>query len=514
MPHVTPFFRRVCSLLVLLLAPALVFPTVVMPAPAIDQLYPSRVSGSLPDEESPAGSASLRRSEDPAAPPDVARSRLVFIPNDGQFDSEVSFRVDALGAAIFFTPDEVVLALPSPNPNLSAAHEDFDPRRDEPAPAPPPPSVLRLRFDGAQRNPPIAGVERLSGVANFIRGNDPAGWYTGLPTYAGIIYQELYPGIDLRYDGAGKRMKGTYLVAPGADPRQIRWRYDGASDVRIDPATGDLKITVPAPPAAGAGVEITMTEAAPYAWQTIDGQQVDITVSYALAADNTVRFDLGAYDPAYPLTLDPLLEYSSYLGGNGMDEGYGIAADPEGNTYLTGETYSSTFPLENEVQPRQGKRDVFVSKFDASGAKLIYSTYLGGKNDDDHGASIAVDTAGSAYLTGYTDSDDFPTTPGAAFTDLPSRDAFVTKLAPAGALVYSSYLGGDSNDYGYGIAVDADGYAYVTGYTYSDDFPRVNAYMTELAGYADVFVTKFNQTGSALVYSTYLGGSDYDYGHG
>jgi hypothetical protein len=247
---------------------------------------------------------------------------------------------------------------------------------------------------------------------------------------------------------------------------------------------------------------------------------------YVLLADNRIGFDIGAYDPTQPLIIDPVLSYSTYVGGWHAEGAYSIAVDVEGNAYVTGFTYGYNFPITGAFQPSHGggTYDAFVTKVNAAGSALVYSTYLGGSSDE-IGYGIAVDATGNAYVTGYTYGGSFPITPGAFQTSLGGYyDAFVTKLNAAGnALVYSTYLGGGNVDYGYGIAVDAAGSAYVTGSTVSNNFPTTpGAFRTSYVGSYDAFVTKLNAAGSALVYSTYLGGSSavggynagYDYGNG
>ncbi|HEX8600590.1 MAG TPA: SBBP repeat-containing protein [Chloroflexia bacterium] len=260
-----------------------------------------------------------------------------------------------------------------------------------------------------------------------------------------------------------------------------------------------------------------LTEQAPVAWQEIGGRRVMVQSSYLLRQDGSIGFSLGQYDPTHPLTIDPTLTlpYSTYLGGNGSDGGSGIAVDASGNAYVTGSTDSTNFPTLNPYQGYQGGGDAFVTKLGASGSALVYSTYLGG-NGSDEGYDIAVDASGNAYVTGSTDSTNFPTlNPYQGYQGY--IDAFVTKLNASGsALVYSTYLGGNSNEEGLDIAIDASGNAYVTGITLSTNFPLNNQYQGDQTG-ADVFVAKLNTnaTGNAsLVYSTYLGGSGYDGGSG
>jgi hypothetical protein len=426
-------------------------------------------SGTTPDGDAgPAGSGSL-----------------VFVPNAGQSDSAVRFQAAGRAASLFFAADEVVVALPGDRPDAAAR-------------------LLRVRFDGAGPRS-LDGAARLPGVVNFLLGDDPAGWRTGLPAYGAVVYRELYGGIDLHYDGAGGQLESTFDVAPGADPGRIRWRYTGAESVRLD-ARGDLQIRLLGEPAAA------VRERAPQAWQERAGQRVPVSASFDVAPDGTVGFALGAYDRSLALTIDPVIVFSTYLGGSIADQPWGLALDPQGNAYIAGYTASSNFPTLNAYQPNSGGQgDAFVSKFGPNGA-LIYSTYLGG-NYIDYALAIAVDAGGGAYVAGETQSTDFPLANAFQSQLGGSQDAFVTRLAPAGnALVYSSYLGGAfGGERGQGIAVNQAGEAHVTGFTTAGDFPTVNPFQGNLRGTWDVFVTKFSSAGNTLVYSTFLGGDDEEY---
>lgn len=226
----------------------------------------------------------------------------------------------------------------------------------------------------------------------------------------------------------------------------------------------------------------------------------------------------GGSSDAFVTKLAPdgaMLAYSTYLGGSSYDCGNGIAVDSSGSAYITGETYSTNFPNKNAYKStKPGSSDAFVTKLDAAGAGLIYSTYLGGSSSD-YGGDIAVDSSGSAYVTGTTYSLNFPTKSAYKSTKTGSSDVFITKLIPAGTgLAYSTYLGGISMDYGYGVALDRSGSVYVTGRTQSTNFPIKNAFQSKYAGGADAFAAKFAPNGAGLVYSTYLGGSSIDDGFG
>ena len=434
-----------------------------------------------------------------------------FIANGGQLDASVRYEVRSSVGHLFFTPQGVTLALTVAD-NAPVAPHDIQPatQRVKPAidAAPQTSITVRVSFDGANPNPLLGGADQLPGIANFFIGSDPTQWHTNVPTYAGVAYHDLYPGIDLSYTGHIGVLKGTYTVAPGADAALIRWRYAGANSVHIDATTGDLLIDAPA--------GVTLTEQVPEAWQIgADGVQHTVTAKYALTEDGTAQFTVGKYDHAQSLVIDPGLIYSTYLGGSGYDSGSAIAVDSSGSAYVTGSTTSANFPTTvGAFQTTFG--GLFVSKLNAAGSGLAYSTYLGGSSYDS-GYGIAVDSSGSAYVTGLTHSANFPITVGAFQTTFGSNnDAFVSKLNPAGsALIYSTYLGGSSNDQGSAIAVDSTGSAYVTGSTGSANFPiTAGAFQPTFVGGVDAFVSKLNPVGSALVYSTYLGGNSTDQGYG
>ncbi len=497
----------------------------------------------------------------PSSPQPPARLPLAFEPNVGQAAPAVRFQARALGGTAFFTRNGVVLSVATKGRQ----------------------TVVGVRFVAAERRPRVQGERRLRGVVNYFRGSDRASWQTNIPTFAAVAYRRLYEGVDLRYGGSDGQLESTYTVRAGANAESIRWRYLGAKRVRVDAATGDLVITLAA---------ATLVERAPVAWQEIGSRRVGVPVRYRIGPDGSVGFALGGYDDRRALVIDPTLTWSTYLGGKGVDEGhdialdasgnvyvtgwtnssdfplasplqssgkadgdvfvtklspdgrrlvysayiggsdfdagYGVAVDAAGNAYVTGESFSSDFPVVNPIQRDPGvQQDVIVVKLNASGSALVYSTYVGGVNSQT-GWDIAADSAGSAYVTGHTLSGmyqtfccgvvpgTFPVVNAYQPTAASAREAFVLKLTPAGSgFVYSTYLGGTNDvEYGQGIAVDAAGDAYVVGYTASSDFPTANALQPSNAGFDDVFVAKFNPPGSALLYSTYLGGSSNDQGSG
>ena len=266
-------------------------------------------------------------------------------------------------------------------------------------------------------------------------GNNSDQWRTGIPTYAALNYNELYPGIDLRYDGQGGQLKGTYILDPKADPGMIRWRYAGASNVKIDSTSGDLKITL-----AGGNL---LTESAPIAWQVLDGRKVPVEVHFTLKGDQA-GFTVGAYDASQPLVIDPTLTYSTFLGSISSDYIHDISLDSADNIYVGGWTYSNN--LGEITNPVSGYTDAFVAKLNPAGTAWQWITYIGG-NQSEEGYGIVANNAG-VWLTGYTDSANFPTTPGAYQSDFAGfYDVILVRLNPAnGQITYSTLFGFDNLD--------------------------------------------------------------------
>ncbi|TMH84546.1 MAG: hypothetical protein E6H44_14885 [Betaproteobacteria bacterium] len=438
---------------------------------------------------------------------------LHFEANQGQTHQDVRFLARGSGYSLYLTPTEAALTLtkqvsPARKP---AAHGKSEPRGAATG------TALRISFAGANPRPRVTGLEELPGKANYFIGNDPAKWRTNVPTYAKVRYTDLYPRIDLLYYGNQRQLEYDLVVRPGADPTRIVLDIQGADRLQVD-AQGDLVLQTTVGP---------IRQRKPVIYQEIDGVRKDIPGGYVLKGEHQVGYKVAAYDASQPLVIDPILSYSTYLGGSNEDRDTRIAVDAAGNAYVAGETVSSNFPTTAGAFQTTfgggvfGAGDVFVTKLNPTGSALVYSTYLGGSSSD-AGYGIAVDAAGNAYVTGGTGSTDFPTTIGAFQTTKGGgfRDAFVTKLNPTGsALVYSTYLGGSGDDYGEGIKLDAAGNAYVTGGTGSTVFPTTagafqRTFGGPVFGAGDVFVTKLNPTGSALVYSTYLGGSSSDAGYG
>ena len=426
---------------------------------------------------------------------------LSFEANQGQTDDRVIFLSQGSGYSLFLTPNEAVLGLNRPATSIAQRElaeipESHSQTREQ--------SVLRLQLLGANPSPRVFGLEELPGKSNYLIGNDPRQWRTDIPRYAKVVYEKVYPGVDLVFYGNQRQLEYDFIVARGVDPAIVRLSFQGADKLEID-AEGNLVLHV----AGGAVIQ-----KAPTIYQKIDGTRKIIPGRYQIRGKHHVGFHVAAFDPDMELIIDPVLSYGTYLGGTTSSEtGMGVAVDALGNAYITGETFSSDFPT-NPSQTSNGGSEAFVAKINAAGSVLVYSTYLGGSGND-FGKDVQVDASGNAYIVGETRSIDFPASAGAADLTLGgSRDAFVAKLNAAGsALAYATYLGGNSLDEGFGIALGVTGEAYVTGGTQSSDFPTsAGAFQTSLVGGRDAFVTKVNVTGSALDYSTYLGGTGSDDG--
>lgn len=461
---------------------------------------------------------------------------LSFEANQGQADAKANFLARGSGYSLYLTGDAAVLALCQAAQGAAGRDAGFPADRSRRSATC---EAVRLQLDGASMAAKPAGEQRLPGTVNYFIGNNPAQWRTGIPTFAKVRYRNIYPGIDLVYYGNHRELEYDFVVAPGADAKNIRLRLDGATQVRRA-GNGDLVVR-----AEGGEARFRRPEI----YQVVEGRRVPVRGEFTLAGDGAVRFRLGRYDHGRPLTIDPVLEYSTYLGGSGGAVASAIAVDASGNAYVTGVALTG-FPvtagaLQSADEAGQPTIDgnAFVAKLNASGTALVYATYLGGSGNatpnpemGDGGNAIAVDAEGDAYVTGYTWSSNFPVTQGALQTTNTAAanngsNAFVAELNPTGsALIYSTYLGGngtpadtdyDAGEIGYGIAVDASGNAYVAGETYSTDFPvtpgalqTVNNEGQGQLTLPDGFVAKLNATGAALVYSTYLGGNGGPTGRG
>jgi hypothetical protein len=436
----------------------------------------------------------------------LGRLPLYFIENRGQEDPRVAYYVPGQNITVYFTSDGLTFAFTSPK--IPRSHR----RSAGPAALASEPETrerwaLKLDFVGAKPVVP-QGQELTAALVSYFKGPESE-WKTGLRTYAGLIYPDLWPGIDLVYGGSARRLKYTFVVKPGADPGQIKLAYRGASAVVLD--RGRLEV---ATPVGG------FSEDRPYVYQEVDGRRIEIPTRYALAAgQHTYGFDVGAYDRSRPLVLDPFLVYAGYIGGAGFDVAHAIAVDSAGNAYVAGGTESTVPSFPGTVGPDltfNGDFDAFVAKVKADGSGLVYAGYIGGSAEDEARA-IAVDSGGNAYVAGFTSSTQstFPKKvgPELVYNGGPF-DAFVAKVKADGTgLVYAGYIGGAGDDGALGIAVNGAGNAYVAGRTNSGEstFPVKNGPgLTYNGGTFDAFVAKVKADGTGFVYAGYIGGAGND----
>ena len=460
---------------------------------------------------------------------------VTFEPNVGQTEAPATFLAKGQGFTVF----------------LHSTGATLRTRR----------SLIRMDLVQANAEAEAVACEPLPGRVNYLLGADPSGWHTGIPTYGRVDFRNVYPGISLAYYSSQGRVEYDFVVSPRADPSSIRLRFEGTEQIRIGP-DGGLFL----PTADG-----DFIHQRPLVYQSTATGRKSIRARYVQKAGNEIGFELGDYDRSQTLIIDPLIVFSTYLGGRGYDTATGIAVDTTGNAYITGwtestdlagsgstrlgssggvdafvakmnssgsslvymtyiggsgddrafgiavdhsgsavitgATHSGNFPTLNPVRRTlSGPQDAFIAKLSSNGASLVFSTYWGGSGAD-AGNGIAIDTSGNIYITGATDSSDLPTLNAFQSNNAGIQDAFVTKFSAAGAVQYSTYIGGLASDVGNAIAVDASGCAYITGGTYSTNFPTVSAVQGSNRGGQDAFVIKLNATGNALVYSTYLGGS-------
>ncbi len=427
------------------------------------------------------------------------RLPLYFETNQGQTDAQVAFLARGAGSLVFLKGDEAVLKFSRPGPGSDpwgrklAAHPAGATRRSE---------IIRMRFVGAGAGREARALEPLPGRVNYLLGNRPDRWVTGVPTFGRVQFDSIYPGVDVTYYGKERALEYDLIVAPGTDPAVVQLEFSGAEKPRIE-ADGSLAL-------ATATAEVRLEK--PLLYQRSDGVVEPVRGAYRLLADGRVGFAIGSYDRSRSLVIDPIVSYSGTLGGAGLDSGTGAALDAAGNAYVTGYTESTTFPVAAALRATPGgSGDAFVAKLSPDGARLVYATYLGG-GAQDAGADVEVDATGAAYIAGATASADFPRVTPAQPAFGGDVDAFAAKLNPAGnALAYSTTIGGSARDGANGIAVNAGGGAVIAGFTGSANFPATGgALQTVFAGDFDAFVTRLNAAGNGAVFSTLLGGSDGD----
>lgn len=431
----------------------------------------------------------------------VLNAPMSFEANHGQTDPSVNFIARGSGYTLFLTPSESVMVLQQRDARGSS--DNHDSVSLEPAPIKQ--SIVRMKLEGANPEPTIEGQEKLPGIVNYFIGNDPAKWRTKIPTYAKVHYKEAYPGIDLAYYGNQGKLEYDFIVAPGADPNQIKLAFEGASEIKIA-ESGDLLL-------ATALGEVRVQKPIVYQLEK-DGHKTLVAGDYISSrAANHIGIRLAGYDRSKPLVIDPVLSFSSFLGGAGGDEATDIGIDPAGNVWVVGNTAGLTLApagIPYDSSFNGAPSDIFVLKVSPSGTPLVW-TYIGGPFND-HTPAITFDSTGNAWLTGTTGGGSFPVTPGnlqAVYQG--GGDAFIVKLDPNGStLLYATFYGTPLAENGRSIAVDGGGVTvYLGGETTSATLPGSGGSVVQpnFAGVQDGFIAKINIPSAHIEYVTYLGGT-------
>jgi len=433
-------------------------------------------------------------------PPDAVYGKLplTFEANRGQSQPEVKFLSRGSGYSAYLTTGGLTLSLrPSPGAAMEGASITSAPPKLGTN------AILRFSLVGAASHPAVVGEDIRPGAVNYFFGNDPSQWKTNIPTYGRVRYKNVYPRIDLVYYGNHRQLEYDFEILPGADPSRIQLEIQGASHISLDGSDNLVLRT--------ANGEVHFQS--PIVYQQINGQRVPVGGAFTVQDATHVGFQISHYDSSQALVIDPVLVYSTYLGGSGNDQITGITVDSTGSAYVVGYTDSPDFPLATLGSLPQNDNHVFVAKLNPAGSNLVYVDYLGGNNQD-FGLALALDSSNNVFVTGSTESSNFPTvTPYQA--QLPGPySAFLTKISAGGStLLYSTYLGGNTFDQPAGIAVDSLGQAHIGGFTESTNFPVANAY--QAAAQANQgglfgtygFVTTFSADGSLLLYSTFFAGN-------
>src|SRR6266404_1709113 len=505
------------------------------PTSATEPLLPDNTNTSMPESQRwPRGRTTFDLPPLRAVNPELAQTARVplnaaygklpssFEAIQGEADSHVRFVPRGYGYNLVITSTEVLVAMARQTESKEGPQSSDDPKsyQEPKRNCLLRPEVFRMKLVGANPAAPGERLNVLAAKSNYFIGNDPARWRTNVSNYARVAYRGAYPGVDLIYYADQGELEYDFVVAPGANPKTIALAFDEAKKMRVD-SRGDLVLTT---------TTGEVRQHKPLVYQEANGVKQEVAARYVIRNNHQVGFELAKYDATRSVVIDPVLSYSTYLGGNQEDYASDIAVDSLGNAYVTGTASSMDFPTTPaslRSVKNNSRDDVFVTKLNPAGTAVIYSTYIGG-NDNDNGNGIDIDADGNAYVTGSTTSIDFPTTAGAFQTRYGGglSNPFVLKLSNTGtALVYSTYFGGatSAHDFGQRIAIDNQGNAYVTGRTGSDTFPTtVGAFQPAFGGGeselgitgTDAFVTKLNSSGTALIYCTYLGGKRIDYGAG
>jgi hypothetical protein len=427
------------------------------------------------------------------------RLPLTFEANRGQAASEVKFLSRGHGYNAFLTSGGMTLSLRASDIEAGSNSARSSTSDLQPSPV----VAVQFRLIGASQNPQVVGEDPQPGRVNYFMGKDPLKWRTNVPTYRRVRYRNVYPGIDLVYYGNYQQLEYDFALSPGADPRQIQFEIKGVTQMTLS-HSGELVLQV-----KGAKLHFQ----SPVVYQESNGQRVPVVGGYVMKDPSHIGFQLSDFDSSKPLVIDPVLVYSTYLGGSGGDQPTGIEVDNSGNVYLTGYTDSADFPLTTLGSLATNNYHVFVVKLDATGSNLIYADYIGGDNAD-YSIGLVLDSANEVYVSGATQSTNFPVVNAFQSQQPGPYAGFLTRISADGcALLYSTYLGGNNSDQPSAIAIDGSGEVLVAGYTQSQNFPVINAFQpAALANQGGIygtygFLTKFSADDSSLLYSTYFAGN-------
>jgi hypothetical protein len=422
---------------------------------------------------------------------------MTFERNQGQTSAKAQFVARGQGYSAYLTAGGMVLSLRLSR--VAAETSGAVPVAHAQSPNTP----LQFNLLGAAQNASVVGENQQPGRVNYFFGKDPKRWHTNVPTYGRVRYKEIYPGIDLIYHGNRQQLEYDFEVSGGGNPNLIQFEIKGTDNIYLD-SDGTLAVKVN-------GGELRFLT--PVVYQTANGQRTPIGGRYIMKDSAHIGFAIDQYDSSKPLVIDPVLTYSTYLGGSGTEYATGLAVDSGDSVYVGGYTDAADFTLSTLGSPAAGVDHVFVAKLDPTGSTLVYADYLGGENADE-GLAIALDSTNNVYIAGTTQSTQFPTVNPYQATIPGANSAFLSKISPDGStLVYSTYLGGSADEVVAGVGVDSTGSSIVTGYTTSTNFPVANAYQATASANAGGifgnygFLTKFSSDGMSLVYSTYLGGA-------
>ena len=439
-------------------------------------------------------------------PVDMASNKSqFFIKNMGQWDSQAEYLVRLNGLNYWLTKKGIVLDYYKVQKDSREFLENGDPNMENGHITKLWGHAIHSNIIGLNEQAQYIANDKKETYYNYFLGNDESKWASNVPLFSNITLKNAYKGIDVQYYFDEELVRFDFIISPGSDPNQITLQFNGQNSYRIN-SSGNIEFTT-----SVGEVEINRL----FAYQENETNvKKQVECKFKDIGNGFVKFDIGNYDKNLELIIDPLV-WASYIGGSSTDYAYSVGADYSSNGLICGYTSSSNFPTTPGAYDNTwNSTDGYIAKFSSNGSTLLFASFLGGTSSD-YMYGCSADQNGYIYVGGYTSSSNYPTTSGCFDNTYNSTDAVATKLNPAGsALSYSTYIGGTSTEISYAMTVSPDGYMYMTGYTSSSNFPTTSGCWDNINNSTDVFVVKINQTGSALSYGTYLGGTSSDYGYG